>query len=140
MAIKFRAGQGPISCLSPTRLLLTPLYTLGWPYSAITTPLYCPHEALITSLWTLLPHPGPSPGWNDSGMFHIEALLHENGSKTQLPIFALCMGTPEDTMLAWIPTKAESETRSWVQGIYLGGNPKKQEKGSGKREERRRAN
>lgn len=31
-------------------------------------------------------------------------------------MFALCMGTPEDTMFAWIPTKAEPEARSWMQG------------------------
>lgn len=48
------------------------------------------------------------------------------------------MGTPEDTVLAWIPTKAEPETRSWVQRVYSGDDPKKQEKVSGQREERRK--
>ena len=64
-------------------------------------------------------------------MIHVEALLPENSSKALLLVFAFYMRELEDTVLAWIPAKAESETRSWVQGVCLEGDPGKRRKRQG---------
>lgn len=58
------------------------------------------------------------------GMNHVEALLPENSSKALLLVFAFYTRELEDTVLAWSPAKAESETRSWVQGVCLAGDPR----------------
>lgn len=39
--------------------------------------------------------------------------------------------TPITSVLVWILLKAEHEARTWVEGVHLGGDPRKQEGGSG---------
>lgn len=57
-AVNFRTGQDPIRCPSPTRPLLSPLYTCRWPHSTTPTALYCPDRALTAH------SPGhSSPSW-----------------------------------------------------------------------------